>query len=41
MKFRKKLSNRASKRYFRKTAGSQLVHPKNARPMPMRGGIRA
>lgn len=41
-KFRKRLSNRQSKRYFSKTAGSQHVHPKNARSiMPMRGGIRA
>lgn len=42
MKFRKRLSNKASKRYFSKTAGGQHVHPKNARTMmPMRGGIRA
>lgn len=41
MKFRKKLSSRASKKYFSKTAGAQRVHPKNIRPlMPMRGGIR-
>lgn len=41
MKFRKKLGNKQSKRYFSKTAGSQHVHPKNATVMPMRGGIRA
>lgn len=42
MKFRKKLSNRSSKKYFSKTAGSRHVHPKNARTTsPMRGGIRA
>jgi len=42
MKFRKKLGNRQSKKYFSKTAGAQHVHPKNAQNiMPMRGGIRA
>lgn len=41
MKFRKKLSNKSSQRYFSKTAGGEHVHPKNARSiMPMRGGIR-
>lgn len=42
MKFRKKMSNKASKKYFSRTAGASKVHPKNARNiMPMRGGIRA
>ena len=42
MKFRKKLANKHSKKYFSKTAGAQHVHPKNATSiMPMRGGIRA
>lgn len=41
MKFRKKLNNKASKKYFSKTAGSEHVHPKNVQIMPMRGGIRA
>lgn len=41
MAFRKKLSHRGSKRLFSSTAGSRHVHPKNAGPMPMRGGIRA
>lgn len=41
MKFRKRLSNRKSKKYFSKTAGGQHVHPKNSNIMPMRGGIRA
>jgi len=41
MKFRKKLNNKASKKYFSKTAGAEHVHPKNAMIMPMRGGIRA
>nr|QJB19210.1 MAG: hypothetical protein [Microvirus sp.] len=39
--FRKKLSNRRSKKYFSKTAGANHVHRKNASVMPMRGGIRA
>lgn len=37
-KFRKKLSNNGSKRYFSATADK--THPKNVRNMPMRGGIR-
>jgi len=41
MKFRKKLNNKKSKKYFSKTAGAEHVHPKNASVMPMRGGIRA
>ncbi|QXP08432.1 MAG: hypothetical protein [Arizlama microvirus] len=40
MKFRKKLGNKQSQRYFSKTAGANNVHPKNNRSMPMRGGIR-
>ncbi|QXP08186.1 MAG: hypothetical protein [Arizlama microvirus] len=41
MKFRKKMGNRQSKKYFSKTAGAEHVHPKNSSVLPMRGGIRA
>lgn len=41
MKFRKKIANKQSKKYFSRTAGAQHVHPKNASVLPMRGGIRA
>nr|QJB18999.1 MAG: hypothetical protein [Microvirus sp.] len=41
MKFRKKMNNKSSKKYFSKTAGAEHVHPKNSSVMPMRGGIRA
>lgn len=42
MKFRKRLSNRKSRKIFSKTAGSRRVHPKNFSSLnPMRGGIRA
>lgn len=41
MKFRKKLGNKQSKKYFSKTAGANHVHPKNVTILPMRGGIRA
>lgn len=37
MKARKKMSKRHSKVYFSSTAGT---HPKNNRPMVMRGGYR-
>lgn len=35
---RRRLSKKVSKRVFRATSN---VHPKNTKPMPMRGGIRA
>ncbi|WNK14898.1 MAG: hypothetical protein [Microvirus sp.] len=41
MKFRKKLGNKQSKKYFSKTASGENVHPKNCSVLPMRGGIRA
>jgi len=34
------MGNKASKKYFSKTAGAQKVHPKNNTANPMRGGIR-
>ena len=41
MAFRKKMSNKGSKRYFSATASVSNVHPKNYQINPMRGGIRA
>lgn len=37
-RYRKKMSRRNSKRYFKKTANRTNV--KNIRPRPQRGGIR-
>lgn len=38
MKNRRKMSNKKSKQYFKKTA--DLTHKFNMKPRPMRGGIR-